>query len=55
MDVNLQGNDVILRVGTLTLMMTKQEFVNCLRKGLQWRRQQSLVPRLTSVESNGTG
>ncbi len=56
MDVNLQGNDVILRVGTPTLpMMTKQAFVNCRRKGCQWRRQQSMAQWLSPSESNVTG
>jgi hypothetical protein len=55
MDVNLQGNDVSLRVGTLTLLMTKQAFVNCRRKGCQWRRQQSMAQWLSPSESNVTG
>ncbi len=49
MDVEIEGDEVILREVKLTLVMSKASFIECLRQGKRWRRQQAMAQRLTKL------
>ena len=43
----MEGNEVIVRLPKCVLAMSRERFIECLRQGKRWRRQQSLAQRLT--------
>jgi hypothetical protein len=51
MEVDIDGDQVILREVKLTLVLPKTVFIEALKRGKAYRRQQSMVQRLAAAES----
>jgi hypothetical protein len=51
----MEGNEVIVRLPKCVLAMSRERFIECLRQGKRWRRQQSLAQRLTTSAQEPRG
>jgi uncharacterized protein HemY len=47
--VHMEGNEVVVQISKAVLVMTRERFIECLRQGKRWRRQQAMAQRLTKL------
>jgi hypothetical protein len=48
-DIRVVDGWYIIRGPKMVLVLTKQEFIQCLRRGRWWQRQQGLQARLAAI------
>ena len=55
MDISFEGDQVIVQVPKAVLVMTRQQFIEALRRGKAYRRREALAQRLTKSAQDQRG